>query len=228
MNFVCVMVLTGLGLGAVALGEPTSAPTTAPATQASTAPGVDQALATPAGALSLQYVALARGDVAALQKVYRTDTPAERELAKAYESLAESLGLLRAAAERQWGPDGFTELGLSDSFRREIAKVAAARQERVGEDVVKLYASGDKAPPVVLRRNEAGQWQMALGDMFADPAQQAAGIRAQGQAYTELAGEISAGKYELAIDARQARHRKVKEALDHLNAAERDKAKGAK
>ncbi len=213
------VVVAGLSLwlGAAGAAETSPPATTAPTPQAAATTqaddGAEGMLKTPVGALTLQYMALARGDAATLARVYRTQTPQDQELAKAYVGLGEAIGRLRDASVAKWGPDGFTQMGLSDSITREVARIASAREEHPSEDSVKLYAGGDKAPPVVLRRNEQGQWQMALGEMFAKPDEQAMRVEAQAAAYTELAGEIAAGKYEHAIDARQARHRKVSEAV---------------
>jgi len=52
--------------------------------------------------------------------------------------------------------------------------------------------------------------------MYTHPQRQAAYVRAQAQAYTDLAGEISAGKYKMSMDAREARAKKVREAIEKV------------
>ena len=196
---------------------PSSAPATAPATQ----PALVRR-DSPRNALITHAIAMSRGDSAAVRDSYVVETPEERALVDAFARMADVIPHLRAAAERKYGKDGFTAIGFGAIFDDEVRRLwnAQEKKEQATEgEAMTVLPPGPGTAWITLVKNgkTAGQWKISVARTFPINLQRRTlRLDAQATAYEELAREIDAGKYPLAIDARAAGREKVAAAQKKL------------
>jgi hypothetical protein len=151
-------------------------------------------------------LAVAAGDVETLgQLIYAADEP-HRRLADAYAAVIVSGQRLSDAMMRQFGTPSASVLSDAD-----LAAIDSAPLRISGNSAtLRLPGRGDK--PLLFRRDDAGRWRADLL-AFANVTDAAAGADVNSQcemqvnlatALSDLAGEISTGRYRTAADARAA------------------------
>ena len=179
-----------------------AAPATNPSTSAATTrPAPD--LSSPRAAAKSMRLALAAGDVKTLgQVIYAADDP-HRRLADAYAAVIVSGQRLSDAMMRQFGTASSSILTDAD-----LAAIDAAPLRVSGNNAtLRLSGRGDK--PLVLRRDDAGRWRVDLLTFANVTDAGDVGSQCEMQinlatALSELATEISTGRYRTAADAKAA------------------------
>jgi hypothetical protein len=178
-----------------------AAPATNPTTMPTTRPAPD--LSSPRAAAMSMRLALAAGDVEALGQVIHAGDEPHRRLAEAYAAVIISGQRLSDAMMRQFGTASSSILTDED-----LAAIDAAPLRVSGNSAtLRLPGRGDK--PLVFRRDDAGRWRADLLTFanVTDAGDVASQCEMQinlATALSELAAEISTGRYRTAADAKAA------------------------
>jgi hypothetical protein len=194
---------------------------TRPASTTPTSAPVDPT--TPKGALKSLAQALEAGDRALVLELLDASTPGEQKIATATADLAEATAVLRRAATKAFGETAARPLGVDPGATNEA-------MARVDASNVALDSAGAKAtvrspdadePPLTMVLREA-KWRVPVSEISkdveaADLDKNLKDVAEQGKLLKELAGEVSAGKYKTAAEARQELDKRImKSAMPQL------------
>ena len=196
---------------AVAMGQAT-APTSAPATAATTAP-IDPS--TPKGSLKAFALALDAGEKAGVRKLLLATNPKEEQLADATAELAESAAALRRAAITAFGEEKSRPLGVASSGTKDALARIDTAVEKIEGDTVTLREQQSDGPPLKLIKKD-GKWLMPVSELTkdveaADLERNIADMVWQSKQMRELATDVAAGKFAGATEARQELDRRIME-----------------
>jgi len=177
----------------------------AAAVRATTKPvAVDQS--TPRGAVKVFAIAVQSGQADKLREVLEAASPAEEQVVGAMGDAAAAAAVLRAAATEKFGAEAARAMAGGPPTVGDIDKVDWAA-ERVDGDRATVDLGGGAVAMRLVRRREAG-WRIAVGGLVPvdDPktgAKIVPGLRALARTMTETAGEIRAGRYKSAAEAKE-------------------------
>lgn len=203
--------------------SPATMPAAVPASSPSTQPHSLVRRDTPINALITHAIAMSRGDAAVVRDSYLANGPDETALVEAFAGMAEVIPRVRAAAERRYGKDGFTAIGFGAMIDEEVRRLssAATKEEESPEGRIATVvppSQGQSWIALIKNANTGGQWKIWVARTFPiNLRRRTDRLRAQTAAYEELAREIDAGKYPLALDARMAGRQKVQAAHRKLD-----------
>jgi hypothetical protein len=207
-------VLGGLAIPAAAAetpAPPTSKPAlTTTATAPTTAP-IDPA--TPKGALKSLALALEAGDRQAVLDLLQAESPAEQKIAAATADLSEATAALRQSATKAFGAQAARPLGVDASATPQaMARIDSSTVALDGAKATITSAQRDE-PPLLLVQRE-GRWRVPVSEISreVDPAaleQNLKDAAEQVRLLKEIAGEVSAGKFKTAVEARQELDKRI-------------------
>lgn len=168
---------------------------------------------TPKGAVSAFFKAMERGDAAGA-KALSNGTAKQLEVLDIIVPVASGLKALENAAVKKWGEDAKKVLtdgpGGGFDFEKNLAE-AKVTENGDTATIVSGKADEQEKQPLTLKKSE-GKWKVDLGfvpvEQFSDPML-AKIFKGLGEAAKETAGEIDAGKYKTAQEAKQAMMMKV-------------------
>jgi hypothetical protein len=167
-------------------------------------------------------MAMAAGQPDVVRDCYFATGPDEKAIVDGYVHLATSIGKLRKAATDRFGETGFDAIGFGPMFADEIKRLEKSRFTLSAERAIVQPGGASASPMILVWKNN--NWKISVADTYTrNPKRRAARIDAQASAYEDLATDIAAGKYKLALEARQAGTEKVATAM---KAAEAELSKG--
>lgn len=200
-RLIAPLLMAGLMTGLVAGSA--MAQTTRPTTQPDT----------PIAALIRHAIAMSGGDAAGVRAAYHAEDDEQTKLVEAYAGVCQATADLRKAAIACFGEDGFSAIGFGAMYNVEVERLQSARQQIEGNRAtvfVKNIHPGGVSEVQLAMVNVKGQWKISVADTFKKGLdRRIARIDAQAGAYRELANEIAAGRYKLAVEARLAGRDKV-------------------
>ena len=187
-------------------------PATRPATATTpTSAPVDPS--TPKGALKTLTRALEAGDRKTLLEMFAADSPAEQKIAEATAGLAEATAELRRASVKTFGEQASRPLGVDGHAVDEAFARVDASTETIDGDKATVTSPEQQGDSLQLVRKDA-KWRVPMSQI-AGPAkgpeldQQLRESAEQAKLLRELAGDVTAGKYKSAIEARQELDRRI-------------------
>ena len=211
-----------MGLGVMCLAHPAPAaapapaPTSAksPATRAVTAPTsapVDQT--TPKGTLKLLARALEAGDRKMLLDVLDSASPDERRIAEATAGLAEATAELRRASLKTFGEIASRPLGVDMAAVSEAMARVDASTETIDGDKATVTSPSDPGDSLMLVQRDR-KWRVPMAQISgavnaADLDKNLHDSAEQAKLLKVLAGEVSAGKFKTAIEARSELDKRI-------------------
>jgi hypothetical protein len=218
-----------MGLGVMCLAQPApaatpaaapapaptsaKAPTTRHATAPTSAP-VDQT--TPKGALKFLARALEAGDRKMLLDVLDAASPNERKIAEATAGLAEATAELRRASIQTFGETASGALGVNMSAVSEAMTRVDASIETITGDKATVTSTEDPTDSLILVQRDR-KWRVPMSQIAgpagvvndADLEKNLHDSAEHAKLLKRLAGEVSAGKFKTAIEARQELDKRI-------------------
>jgi len=199
---------------AAAPAPPKSKPTTTRAGAASTTPTtapVDQS--TPKGALKMLARALEAGDRKVLLELLYADSPSERKIAEATAGLAEATAELRRAAVQAYGETASRPLGVDGAAVADAMARVDASVEKIDGNQATVTSMLDPTDSMLLVQRDA-KWRVPMAQIggavdAADLDKNLHDTSEQVKLLKAIAGEVSAGKFKTAIEARQELDRRI-------------------
>lgn len=214
----CGMAACGLAIltTAVSLAQ-TTAPATRSTTAPTTLPAADQT--TPKGALRMLFTATDDGDAAVIRSVLYTSTPLEEKMATTMADMSSAMATLQKAMRASFGEEQTrTQVGDPAAAARVRDELLAKQTETIDGDhaVIRLESMGNFKP--VELKNDAGKWKVLIGKSLekADPAMVEKQLDATGiqvKVIRDIAADVSAGKFKILPDIKQAMDARVRQAL---------------
>ncbi len=206
------VMLSGCWLASGVLAqEPTTAPTSAPASQEV----VVADSSTPKGTLKLLSQATESGDTAQVRDLMVADTPQEQKLAEVLMERTAIYAKFRQAAAKAFGD------AAADQLTGHSPAEAAAAEQRIVQADVKM--EGDKASlemegqPVNLVRVD-GKWKLSMGNLTSgmeagDVDQRMQQIKMLSEVVVQTTDELNQGKYKTADEVNDAIRSKLASAM---------------
>jgi hypothetical protein len=190
-------VTCGIALAAsIVSGLRGAAAVAAPVVTAATQPD----LSTPRAALRSLYDALVAQDGEAVYQTFYAADAQERDLARAFADVIIAARKLGEAAKDKYGAAG-DPLGSGMMSREEFERLAQAEVQEKGETAT-LIPAGQSRPVHFHRTGQ--RWQIVVRDFAnaeSDLPRQVALLKKVAAVFTEVAVEISAGKYQTSPEA---------------------------
>jgi hypothetical protein len=193
---------TRMSLPALLLLLAAVAPTTTP---------LDQA--TPKAALKAFSQSLDAGDRNAILSFLAADTDQEKKIAAMTADLAEAAAQLRAATIKAFGEKDARPLGVDPTAAAAAtARIDSSIETRDG-DKVTIRPADNEGPPMTLIQRD-GKWLLPVAELSkdvekSDIEKNLGDIAAQIKVMREVASEVAAGKFQSAVDARQALDQRI-------------------
>lgn len=178
-----------------------------PTTQPTTDPIADTA--TPRGTLRLLARATRDGDVALIKRLFLATNNSEAKRVEAVAQMSAALADLHRSAVKAFGPEqARTVTGDTDADEADATTRIESADIAVNADTATVTYKDQRESPFVLKK-VGGQWRVPISDLGkpVDPAaldQQLADLAVQRKLVDEITGQIEAGKFANAKDARQA------------------------
>jgi len=190
----------------------TTTPTSAP---------VDQS--TPKGALKVLAKALEAGDRNTLLDLLHADSPSERKIAEATAALAEATAELRRASLKAFGATASRPLGVDLAAVGEAMGRVDASTETIDGDRATVTSPVDPGDSLMLVQRDH-KWRVPMAQISgavnaADLDKTLHDSAEQAKLLKLLAGEVTAGKFKTAIDARQELDKRIIESAMPQGAA---------
>lgn len=180
----------------------TTSPTSAPADPS-----------TPKGALKALTRALDAGDRAALLELFSADSPAEQKVADATAALAEATADLRRAAIKAFGETASRPLGVDGNAVAEANARVDASDEKIDgtrATVTSPEQQGDSLTLVLKDHKWRVPMSQIAGPAKGDELEQSLRDSAeQAKVLKAIAGDVAAGKFKTAVEARQELDRRI-------------------
>jgi hypothetical protein len=201
---------TVIALATCATSGAAVVPGTRPATAPTSAP-VDPS--TPKGALKTLTRALEAGDRKTLLEMFAAESPAEQKIAEATAALAEATAELRRASVKAFGEQASRPLGVDGHGVDEAFARVDASTETIDGDKATVSSPEQQGDSLQLVRKDA-KWRVPMSQI-AGPAkgaeldQQLRDSAEQAKLLKELAGDVTAGKFKSAVEARQELDRRI-------------------
>ena len=204
-------VMLATSMAGLVFGQ-TSRPATTPATKPATTQSTTQAFPRgnhPTQLLVDHAVAMALGWEKVVHDCYVINTPEEEEMVQGYMAMCRSLGRLRVVADKRW-QNGFESIGFKRLLDEDRDKIVNA-DVVLAADKKHATVTPERSSPIQLGL-VGDQWRILTRESHKNIPRRLIYLKAQVGAYEELANEIEAGKYSMAIEAQMAGFKKVKEA----------------
>jgi hypothetical protein len=200
----------GAAAPATAPAKPATARAAAAATSPTSAP-VDQS--TPKGALKMLARALETGDRKVLLELLDAGSPSERKIAEATAGLAEATAELRRASAKAFGETAARPLGVDVAAVADAMARVDASVEKIDGDQATVTSTLDPTDSMLLVQRDR-KWRVPMAQISgainaADLEKNLHDTDEQVKLLKALAGEVAAGKYKTAIEARQELDRRI-------------------
>jgi hypothetical protein len=189
-------------LSANAAAPSFAAPTTNPSAKPTTAPAwAEPPASTPREALRSLNIAQRDGDAKAICSLFLTEDELGARLISAMADYAAALVALHRAAEKAYGLDGANVVTGDINAQSSDALAAIEKAEiMVTGDKASVKYAGAKDDPVHLIK-AGNRWKLPLADLLANvdkdsEQQRLTELRHQAQLASEMANELSSGKYK--------------------------------
>ena len=192
--------------------KPTTARAAAVAATSPTSAPVDQS--TPKGALKVLARALEAGDRKTLLELLDAGSPSERKIAEATAGLAEATAELRRAAVQAYGETASRPLGVDAAAVPDAMARVDASVEKIDGNQATVTSTVDPTDAIRLVQRDA-KWRVPMAQISGaaiDAADLDKNLRDTAEhvkLLKGLAGEVSAGKYKTAMDARQELDKRI-------------------
>jgi hypothetical protein len=182
---------------------------------------VDQS--TPKGALKMLARALESGDRTILLELLHADTPNERKIAEVTAGLAEATAELRRAAVKAYGEEASRPLGVDKAAVGDAMARVEASTETLDGDKATVTSPTDPSDSLLLVQRDA-KWRVPMAQISgavnaADLDKNLRDSAEQVKLLKGLAGEVAAGKFKTAIEARQELDKRIIESAMPQGAA---------
>ena len=179
-----------------------TAPTSAP---------VDQT--TPKGALKMLARALEAGDRKQVLELLHADSPGERKIAEATAGLAEATAELRRASIGAFGETASSALGVNMAAVSDAMARVDASVEKIDGHKATVTSPTDPADSMMLVQHDA-KWRVPMAQISgaineSDLDKNLRDSTEQARLLKGLAGEVAAGKFKTAIEARQELDKRI-------------------
>ncbi len=169
-------------------------------------------LSSPRSAARSFYEAAERGDADAIKQILSGDTDLERELGDAYAKLIVSSRRFADAAKKRYG--GAADAIAQGAFPAgEVEKIDSATLKETDDTATLQISSITK--PLTFRRTDAG-WRLVLTDLTSAPDKlegQVELTRGLADAFSDLADDVTAGKYATVQDAETAIQQRINDVM---------------
>jgi len=172
---------------------------------ASWASGANPDLASPKKAATAFALALQKGDFATVRSV-TTGQESDYKLMQSVATMTEAANKVQNALVSKFGEEGKKiGAGISTGDPQKIPQDIAASEERVSGDAALIIMKGSTEAAAIRLTRVDGDWKVDLAHYPAKEtlAQQASSFEPMSKLFTQIAADISGGKYRSALEAGQ-------------------------